>query len=56
MIIQLDLTDAQIELLSDTLALAQDEGPQPEGWQSDALKALAEMIEKQIEAGVGRAK
>jgi len=45
------LTREQAEKLEDVLSFTQDEGPWGEGWQSDELMELCEIVEKALQKG-----
>lgn len=44
------LTKKQAEKLSDVLSYAQDEGPSPEGWASNELEELREIVDNAIKS------
>jgi len=49
-VVDIRLTNEQYKTLCNALLNAQDEGPVPEGWKSDALEALIGEIERQAKA------
>ncbi len=42
--VEIKLTRRQVEKLYDVLVFAQDEGPSPEGWVSDELEELRDIV------------